>query len=612
VRQIRPNSDAPSEESTTTRRAFVRGSAVAVTAAAAAAVWRPEAADAAPSPSTINVLDYGAQGDYDPSLPTSDPGNMTNLAANNTAFAQAWADAQAAKGMLLIPVGYYGIGPDILATSTNDAGIVGESMGNTVLFLIDPDGTGTCVSQSITDLTYWTTTTLSLRGRCLPPITGITIDGTFAGSGSVGLRVGPGVKGYWEVNTRYFDGTGGANGVAGLTGGIGILVQNAKAGGTDSRWTEECTFGPRTAVNHCTNGLVIDKGDGSFSFGYNTFEHLFIQVTDANATAVAIMNNAWLYHVTAHIKGNMAAGGATLFRMSGSAASPPDLSKSFSRVEGDVSIEVEFNPAGGVATSFAIDANSIWITCGLIDLMTFSGGASTTAISGRFHHTGPCSISPLPPVDGWISIGNWGASTRLSATSFTIPGSGDERSRFTRGTRVRWAEGGTLKYGVLDRDATNPGGVTTITLAANDDYQMNVSPDLGSLRFSHSNPPDFPGWFNYTPVFTGFSTPPPSGCYRFRVDGTRCEVELRDAANGTSNSTAFTIKLPIPCATFTDYAVAYPAQVTDNGATLSTPGVAQFGSASTVANIAKDYASTPWTVGGAGKRCNRVTLVYEI
>jgi len=53
-------------------------------------------------------------------------------------------------------------------------------------------------------------------------------------------------------------------------------------------------------------------------------------------------------------------------------------------------------------------------------------------------------------------------------------------------------------------------------------------------------------------------------------------------------------------------------QVTDNGATLSTPGVAQFGSASTVANIAKDYASTPWTVGGAGKRCNRVTILYEI
>jgi len=51
----------------------------------------------------------------------------------------------------------------------------------------------------------------------------------------------------------------------------------------------------------------------------------------------------------------------------------------------------------------------------------------------------------------------------------------------------------------------------------------------GSLRFSHANPPDFPGWFNYTPVFTG-SARLPEWLLRFRVDGTRCEVELRDAS----------------------------------------------------------------------------------
>jgi hypothetical protein len=575
-------------------------------------VLRPEAADAAPSPSLINVLDYGAQGDYDPSLPTSDPGNMANLAANNAAFANAWAAARSAKGILYIPVGYYGIGPGILATTTNDAGILGESIGNTTLFLIDPNGTGTCVSQSITDIPYWTTTTLPLRGRSLPPITGFTIDGTFAGSGSVGLRVGPGIKGYWDVSARWFNGTGGANGVTGLTGGIGILVQNTKDdGGTVNRWTEECTFGPRTAVNHCTNGLVIDKHDGAYSFGYNTFEHLFVQLSGAGAVGVAIMNNAWLYNVDAHVHGN-ADGGPTLFLMRGTPAAPgPPYEPNLARLAGNVSINVEIN--SGPVTTFDLDADSVWITSGLIDVLTWAG-LGTTSIAGRFHHTGPCGMSGLPPVDGWIPNAAFVPGPRVSGSSnhvsvFTLYG--DTSNRFTRGTRVRWSEGGTLKYGVVDRDSTYSPNLTTVTLAPNTDYWMAVSPDVGSLRYSHANPPDFPGWFNYTPVFTGFSVPPPSGSYRFRVDGTRCEVELRDATNGTSNSTVYTISLPITCATLTDYAVAFPAQVTDNGGALTTPGAAQFGSGSTVANMFKNYASGPWTNSG-GKRCNRVTIVYEI
>lgn len=497
----------------------------------------------------INVKAYGAVGNYDPSQATSAGVNVANLAANNTAFAAAWAAAKAAGRLLYIPVGDYGIGPNILKTDNADAGILGENIANTTLWFIDTTNTGTCVKQSMTSPSYWEVPVNNAGNpmglQNLPPISEFTIDGSFAGTGSVGMRVGPAICGYWNVRVRNFTGTGGANGVTGLTGAIGILMQNDKepqgsttlngainsavttitvasasgwptsgnytilidteqmlvtAGQGTTSWTvtrgynstsaashlnaaavtgrsfftEENTFGPATALNNCTHGLVIDKGNGGSSFGYNSFQHVYLQLN--SSTGVDVVNGAWLYGVDFFFKGNNA-GTSTLFNITGS-----------SRVTGNINVNFEMN--GGTCTTFNIDSTSQWNTQGAIDTHPFAtAGAQTTSITGAFHNTGVTMITPLPTgADDWNIVYPFAGATMTSGTTFTL--ADDWTNRFVKGTRVRWAESGVLKYGILSIDSTFAGSSTTVTLNAASDT-MGANADNGSLAWSHIRPPDY-------------------------------------------------------------------------------------------------------------------------
>jgi hypothetical protein len=420
------------------------------------------------------------------------------LTANNTAFTNAWAAARAAQGMLYIPPGNYAIGPGILATTTDDAGITGDDLGTTFLWLVDTTNTGTCISQSVTDTAYWSKVS---RIAC-PSIKGVTIDGTFAGTGSVGLRVGPAHSTFWEVRVQNFSGTGGANGVTGMTGAIGILMQNNPAAAS-TQFTESNTFGSRTSVQVCTNALVIDTNGGHASFGYNQLQ--FFHFRNCNS-GVTIANGAWLYAGTFVFEGVTTLGITTSgIVLSGS-----------SRLTGQLKFNYEVNNNSATVTTISVGSGSIWKTIGYIDVLTASFAMSSTAIVGVFQHEGPLYVSAQPSSDGWCAHGNFeGPSsspvTRTAgatnvASTFTVYG--DSTARYKRGVRVRWAESGTLKYGVVAADSTYAPNVTTVTLAANLDYWMAANPDTGSLMYSDATPPDYPIWFGYQPGFTGYATTP--------------------------------------------------------------------------------------------------------
>jgi hypothetical protein len=158
---------------------------------------------------------------------------------------------------------------------------------------------------------------------------------------------------------------------------------------------------------------------------------------------------------------------------------------------------------------------------------------------------------------GWICDSNAVTKTGSGATtgagvksSFTQ--AVDSRRRYRRGTRVRWYESGTEKFGVVATDATFGSGVTTVTLVGNNDYAMTATPDYGVVFVSHiQNPSGYPHRFNYTPTFGGMTTQPSlsgTGAMYFTMEGqdVKLHIEPNVSGTGTSATTANKITFGVP------------------------------------------------------------------
>ena len=117
-------------------------------------------------------------------------------------------------------------------------------------------------------------------------------------------------------------------------------------------------------------------------------------------------------------------------------------------------------------------------------------------------------------------------------------------------------------------------------------------------------------WDTWTPTITGFSANPTNSVYRYTQVGKTVTALIRQGANGTSNSTTFTVTLPVAASAATNtIAVLFGAGV-NNSAGLASPCMVVINaSAPTIATMYTDAANTGWAASG-GKRIT-VTLVYE-
>lgn len=99
---------------------------------------------------------------------------------------------------------------------------------------------------------------------------------------------------------------------------------------------------------------------------------------------------------------------------------------------------------------------------------------------------------------GWIpDTYTW---TYASAATFSI--TGDHRGRINKGDKLRWTQGGTVKYGYVRSVAY--GGVTTVvTIIVNTDYVMANAQITAPAISKVASPVGFPSYFNYTPTVSG-------------------------------------------------------------------------------------------------------------
>ena len=194
-------------------------------------------------------------------------------------------------------------------------------------------------------------------------------------------------------------------------------------------------------------------------------------------------------------------------------------------------------------------------------------------------------------LDGWVNVDEtW---TYAAASTFTVPT--DQTARYHKGTRLKFTQT-TVKYAVVVASSYSAPD-TTVTIAVNTDYTI-ANAAITSPFFSYqSNPQGYPGWFNFTPVWTGFSVDPTVSA-RFAVVGRTCFYQGQHTLDGTSNSTALTVTAPI--AALNNHYFAVTVQSVDNGGALTGPGLLRFTS-STVITAYTNLALAGWTnVGGKG------------
>lgn len=112
-------------------------------------------------------------------------------------------------------------------------------------------------------------------------------------------------------------------------------------------------------------------------------------------------------------------------------------------------------------------------------------------------------------------------------------------------------------------------------------------------------------FFDWSPTYGGFSTPPSGGVNRYCLQDKLCNFYIAPTVNGTSNATTFTVTLPFNAKNIQVLAVSF---TNDNGGAVTFGGYALTGVSSNVLSVSK--ASGAWTASG-GKRAV-ISGWYEI
>lgn len=211
---------------------------------------------------------------------------------------------------------------------------------------------------------------------------------------------------------------------------------------------------------------------------------------------------------------------------------------------------------------------------------------------------------PTMGADGWTTDADtW---TYASATTFTVPG--DQTAKFSKGTRLKLTQT-TVKYFVVVASSYGAPN-TTVTITGGDDYTF-ANAAVSANYYSYAvNPQGYPGWFNFSPTYTGFSANPAGNYCKFRIDGNMCTFK-HARANGTSNATGFTFTVPVaPIAgQNASAALAFPHRHTNNGVTGINFGLGEAQDATTTVSLYRDLQGTAWT--GSGAKGAYFTFMYE-
>lgn len=116
------------------------------------------------------------------------------------------------------------------------------------------------------------------------------------------------------------------------------------------------------------------------------------------------------------------------------------------------------------------------------------------------------------------------------------------------------------------------------------------------------NPEGFPGWFNYNPTLTGFSSNPTSTENKFFVYANKITVIVMQGGDGSSNSNSFRISTPIELSnSISQQLIVKSGFARNNGSYSSDSDVRLVSGSPDVFIIANNGSISGWDTSG-GKR----------
>lgn len=194
------------------------------------------------------------------------------------------------------------------------------------------------------------------------------------------------------------------------------------------------------------------------------------------------------------------------------------------------------------------------------------------------------AVNAVTGNDGWISTSDtW---TYASASTFTV--SGDQTTKYSKGTRLMWTQT-TVKYGVVVASSYSAPN-TTVTIAVNTDYTIANAAITANFYSYAANPQGYPDWFAYTPTMTAFTASSAYG--RFSITGKSVTVSAKITSSTTvSNVIAASLPTQVANSNTNYYGIAY---ANDVGSAYQT-GICQAATGSTsVQFFGPQSASLHW------------------
>lgn len=111
--------------------------------------------------------------------------------------------------------------------------------------------------------------------------------------------------------------------------------------------------------------------------------------------------------------------------------------------------------------------------------------------------TASTDLPNMSQLGGWIpSADTWTFVANVGGVQFTISGV-DRTGQLLKGTKIKWSESGTVKYGVVQSSSFSTD--TTVNLIPTTDYVMTTTPDSNSAYYAYTHPAGFPTAFTWVP-----------------------------------------------------------------------------------------------------------------
>lgn len=196
--------------------------------------------------------------------------------------------------------------------------------------------------------------------------------------------------------------------------------------------------------------------------------------------------------------------------------------------------------------------------------------------------------------DGWMQANE----TWVYDSAFTITVPTGAASKYSVGDKIKLTANSVVLYAYIITVAD-----TLLTVVGN---ALTEHAFTANYYSKVESPVGFPQWFDYTPVFTGFSSDPGVTQAKFSINGRTCHTMLLLTV-GTSNAVGFAVTLPVVS---TNYTYTPLFRVKNNNTYAAGEGQGLLSPGSATLNCYPDGNLGNW-VASAGKLAN-VSITYGI